>query len=149
MAVTFHENANYWFCKGKNYLLFDTKRRVFINQGNEVINFRGQTSVIESVTRGPDYNGTAKVAPVGGWDLYSTVFNLVALPALRVGKTYQLDIMDRPTLVRHLETVRIAHIGDDLVLDVYDDATGEHYNLDWQDVYIANEVGKDELIPTP
>src|SRR5687768_11990796 len=113
MSVTDYRNAAYWYCNRKNYLLFDTKRKAFLCKGSEVTDFRGKTDIIESVTRGPDYNGTAKVATVGQLgEFYSTVFDLVALPAIEIGKVYQLDIYDPRSMIRSLSMGRIRSIKD-------------------------------------
>lgn len=46
-----------------------------INRGDTVTNFRDETGTFERVTRGVEYNGTAKVV-VSSREYYSTVWNL-------------------------------------------------------------------------
>lgn len=153
MSTTNMDEAHRWTYGRKTYLLWDSKREVFIGPDDEVIDFRGDTDKVQMVSRGPEYNGTAKVLKAStGWECYANVFELHALPALEVGKTYQLDIYDRATMLRNLEMVRIHKItGMIVAIDLLDeDGNSDVFDLvNWTDIYIANEVGVHELIPTP
>lgn len=46
-----------------------------ITGGDTVTDFRGNTGTFQSVSRGPEYNGTAKVI-VDGREFYARVWNL-------------------------------------------------------------------------
>lgn len=46
-----------------------------VNKGDTVINFRGEKEIFEGVTRGVEYNGTAKVI-LSGTECYASVASL-------------------------------------------------------------------------
>jgi hypothetical protein len=61
-----------------------TKRGKVVKPGDKIKDFRGDTFTFLEVTRGPEYNGTAKVyvADPKGWkhEYYHHVFNLKVKP---------------------------------------------------------------------
>lgn len=66
------------------YIVTEKKTGRVISKGDIVTDFRGDTAIFEHVSRGPEYNGTAKVIVRNegslGWDrteYYARVFGLV------------------------------------------------------------------------
>ena len=50
-----------------------------VEVGDTVISFRGEPFTFQGVTRGPEYNGTAKVL-ANGFEYYAQVFDLTVTP---------------------------------------------------------------------
>lgn len=61
-----------------------------VTKGTRITDFRGDPAWFVSVSRGPEYNGTAKVVTVRdeddladrfkGWENYAQVFDLTVIP---------------------------------------------------------------------
>lgn len=56
------------------YVVFD-KSGTEIKKGDTITNFRGETNVFDSVTRGPEYNETAKIT-TDNREVYARVYDL-------------------------------------------------------------------------
>lgn len=56
------------------YVVFD-KSGTKIEKGDTITNFRGETNVFGGVTRGPEYNGTAKII-TDSHEVYARVYDL-------------------------------------------------------------------------
>lgn len=55
---------------------------VEVEVGDVITDFRGSTAIFMGVSRGPEYNGTAKVRVAGAFDreFYAQVFALTVTP---------------------------------------------------------------------
>lgn len=61
------------------YVVTDSVGRV-VRVGDAITSFRGDVYTFGGVTRGPEYNGTAKVS-AGGREFYAQVFDLTVVAA--------------------------------------------------------------------
>lgn len=59
----------------KKYVTTDAEGNV-VEHGDVIIDFRGKPWLFAGVSRGPEYNGTAKVWTAEGREFYAHVFNL-------------------------------------------------------------------------
>ena len=62
------------------YIVTDEEGRTIV-EGDTITDFRGDTSTFRRVTRGVEYNGTAKVQVEDGREFYAQVFNLTVISA--------------------------------------------------------------------
>lgn len=60
---------------GDAYTVTETSTGRSVSPGDMVTNFRGESGTFTRVTRGPEYNGTAKVL-VNGREFYTHVWGL-------------------------------------------------------------------------
>lgn len=58
-----------------SYIVTSRKSGLQVEPGAIITNFRNEAQVFKGVTRGPEYNGTAKVATNKG-EFYAHVFDL-------------------------------------------------------------------------
>ena len=66
---------------GRQYTVVDRKTGAVLSPHDPVTDFRGCADTIEYISRGPEYNGTAKVIISGGREYYDHVFDLDVVPA--------------------------------------------------------------------
>lgn len=146
-------NPHRWYRDKHEFYLYDTKRRAFISPADRVTDFRGDVTRVTTLSRTKEYNGTAKVcvAP-NGWEYYSTVYDLEALPVIQANDTYQLDIYNPESMIRQLECVHVTKVDFD-TLTIHGELLGadnrvvEEIAIPWRYVFIANRVGEHDLIP--
>jgi hypothetical protein len=51
-----------------------------IQAGDKITDFRGEEAIFNYVSRGPAYNGTAKIVTTAGRECYARVFGLTVRP---------------------------------------------------------------------
>jgi hypothetical protein len=83
------------------YIVTD-KNRNRVNLGTSITDFRGDTKVFHAVTRGPEYNGTAKIA-------YTAHSRGISNPRECYANVFDLTVVNIPESVTEAEQ-RIATI---------------------------------------
>jgi len=125
------------------HIVIDTRTGQPVSKGDEITSFRGEKSTLQSVSRGPQYNGTSKVTNAKGWEYYDSVYELLVLPLIEAGELYRLDIYNREDMIRKYHFVQITDIAEDRTVTAYevdDDGgpTSNEITFRWDDVYIAD-----------